>query len=168
MKNPVPLSNANLLKLSNDLLERGTSIRFRVKGFSMRPFIRDGDFIIVAPVENSSISLGDVVFFFSDDDQVIVHRVIRKYKSNGGISMMVKGDATFGLPDKVDSRNILGKVVVIERNGHIKNLNTKFYRTLNLLFAVISPFSHMTYSIGSKANLVVKFLSSFPKRISRK
>lgn len=160
--------NIDLLELSRDIFGKGTSIRFQAKGFSMRPFIRDGDFITVSPIANSSIRIGDVLFYSTTDDKIIVHRVIRKYKNNGGISMLIKGDAAFGLPDKVDSRNVLGKVVVIERNGHKKNLNTRFYRTLNLLFAGISPFSHMTYSIGSKAKLVVKFLiSSFPKRIKK-
>ena len=137
------------LNLSRDMLEQGKSVRFQAKGWSMRPFIRDGDFITVSPVENSSIKIGDVVFYSTTENKIIVHRVIGKHRKDGRMTMLIKGDATFGLPDKVDSRDILGKVVAIERNGHKRNLETRFYQILNLLFAGISPLSPWTYPIGS-------------------
>ncbi len=150
MKSLAPLNNSDLLKLSGDLLNRGTSIRFQAKGFSMRPFIREEDFITVSPIENSSISIGDVVFFVSADDQIIVHRVIRKYKKDGRVTLVVKGDASFGSPENVDIQNILGKVVAIERNGRERRLDTKLYRIIGLFFAGISPFNRWIYPIGSR------------------
>jgi|GEM_PF-443370 len=137
--------NIDFLELSRDTLEKGKSVRFRAKGWSMRPFIRDGDFITVNPVGNSSIKIGDVVFYSPTENKVIVHRVIGKYKKDGRMTLVIKGDATFGLPDKVDSQSALGKVITIERNGHKRNLDTRFYQTLNLLFARISPLSQWIY-----------------------
>ncbi|GAJ14576.1 unnamed protein product, partial [marine sediment metagenome] len=48
----------------------------------MRPFIRDGDFIVVRPIENSSIKTGNVVFCITTENKVIVHRVIKKYRKD--------------------------------------------------------------------------------------
>ena len=55
MRKSVNLGITDLLELSQAILEKGNSIRFQAKGWSMRPFIQDGDFIIVSPVQNSSI-----------------------------------------------------------------------------------------------------------------
>lgn len=91
-----------LLELSRDILEKGKSVRFQAKGWSMRPFIRDGDFIVVSPIENSSIKTGDVVFYLTTENKVIVHRVIKKYKKKGRMTVLIKGDASFSSPEKVE------------------------------------------------------------------
>jgi len=146
------LRDADLLELSKDIFRRGKSIRFQARGWSMRPFIRDGDFIVVSPIENSSIKTGDVVFCITTENKVIVHRVIRKHEKDkdNRIIMFIKGDATFSSPEKVEMQNVLGKVVEVERNGQKKRLDTKFYQIKGLLFAGISPFSQCTYPLLSK------------------
>ena len=102
MKSPVPLSNSNLLKLSSDLLERGASIRFQAKGFSMRPFIQDGDLITVSPLGNYPIRAGDVVLYRTVNDRVIVHRVILKTRVEGRVVFFVKGDANLSRAEETD------------------------------------------------------------------
>jgi signal peptidase I len=146
------LRDADLLGLSKDIFSQGKSIRFQASGWSMRPFIRDGDFLVVSPIENSSIKTGDVVFCITTENKVIVHRVIKKYKKDkdNRITLLIKGDATFSSPEKVEMQNVLGKVVAVERNGRKKRLDTKFYQIKGLLFAGISPFSQWTYPFLSK------------------
>ncbi len=108
----------------------------------MRPFIKDGDMITVSPLRNSPVRIGDVVLYKTADDRAIVHRVIRKTMKYSRTVFFIKGDAAFGQPEEVDTGKILGRVTAVERNGREKNLDTKFYRIIGLLFAVISPFSH--------------------------
>ena len=150
MKNPVPLNNSNLLKLSNNLIERGASIRFRAKGFSMRPFIQDGDLITVSPLQNFPVKAGDVVLYKTADDRAIVHRVIQKTRIDSKAAFSIKGDATFGQPEEVDKKMVLGRVTAIERNGLKRRLDTKLYRLIGLVFAMLSPFSRWIYPLGSK------------------
>ena len=150
MKNPILLSNSNLLKLSSDLLEMETSIRFQAKGFSMRPFIQDGDLITVSPLLNYSIKVGDVVLYKTADDRAIVHRAIRKTRKDNRTIFFIKGDAAFGQPEKVNAARVLGRVTAIERNGRKRKLDTKLYRIICLFFAGLSPFSRWIYPIGSK------------------
>ncbi|NIO49844.1 MAG: hypothetical protein GTN73_10480 [Candidatus Aminicenantes bacterium] len=116
----------------------------------MRPFIQDGDFIVASPIENSSIKTGDVVFHLTTKNKILVHRVIKKHKKDKRITMLIKGDATFSSPEKVEMQNVLGKVVAVERNGRKKRLDTKFYQIKSLLFAGISPFSPWIYPFFSK------------------
>lgn len=149
MRRSINSTGADFLELSRDILEKGKSVRFQAKGWSMRPLIRDGDFIIVSPIENSSIKTGDVVFYSATGNKVIVHRLIRKYKQKGKITVLIKGDASFSSPEKIDIQNVLGKVIAIERNGQKKRLDTKLHQIIGLLLSGISPFSHWIYSIGS-------------------
>jgi len=115
----------------------------------MRPFILDGDFILVSPVENSSLKTGDVVLYSTERDKVIVHRIIKKYKKDGRVILLVKGDATSGFADKVGIQDVLGKVTAVERNGRKRRIDTKLYHMIGLLFAGMSPFSQWIYPIGS-------------------
>ena len=149
MRKIAHLRNADLLELSKDIFRKGKSIRFQAKGWSMRPFIRDGDFIVVSPIKNSSIKTGNVVFCITTENKIKVHRVIRKHEKGNRIIMFIKGDATFSSPEKVEMQNVIGKVVAVERNGRKKRLDTKLYQMKGLLFAGISPFSQWTYPIGS-------------------
>jgi signal peptidase I len=150
VKNHIFLNHSNLLKLNRELLERDVSIRFQARGFSMRPFIQNGDFITVSPIDNSCIRIGDVVLYSTAKDTVVVHRIINKYGKNGNMNLVIKGDASFSSPEKVDMQNVLGKVVSIERNGRERRLDTKPYRIIGLFFAGISPFSRWIYPIGSR------------------
>jgi signal peptidase I len=140
---------ADLLDLSKEILKKRKSIRFQAKGWSMRPFIQDGDFITVSPVEDSSLKPGDVVLYVSAGNQVIVHRIIKKYKRHGKMTLLIKGDASLGSPEKVDVQNVLGEVTVIERNGRKKRLDAKSCQIIGLFFVGISPFSQWIYPVGS-------------------
>ena len=115
----------------------------------MRPLIRDGDVIHISPVENSSLKTGDVVLYSTEGNKVIVHRIIRIYRKDGKMTLLVKGDATSGFADKVDVQNVLGKVTALERKGCKKRLDTKFYQSIGLFLAGISPFSKWIYPVGS-------------------
>jgi signal peptidase I len=149
VKKSILSSKVDLLALSKDILKRGKSIRFQARGWSMRPFIRDGDFITVSPVEDSALKTGDVVLYLGGGNQVIVHRIINKYKKERRVTLLIKGDAGFGSAEKVDVQNILGKVTAIERNGRLKRLDTKPQQIIGVFVAGMSPFSRWIYPTGS-------------------
>jgi signal peptidase I len=149
VKKSILSSKVDLLALSKDILKKGKSIRFQARGWSMRPFIRDGDIITISPVENSALKTGEVVLYLSAGNQVIVHRIINKYKREGRITLMVKGDAVFGSAEKVEVQNVLGKVTTIERKGCLKRLDTKLHQMIGFFIAGISPFSRWIYPAGS-------------------
>ena len=139
---------ADFVELSKEIMDKGACLRFRPEGGSMHPFIRDGDFLVVRPIENSSIKIGDVVFCSTVGNRVIVHRVISKHRKDGSMTILIKGDACFGPPESVNAQDVLGKVVAIERNGRERRVDADLYRIIGLFFAAISPFSRWIYSIG--------------------
>jgi ubiquinone/menaquinone biosynthesis C-methylase UbiE/signal peptidase I len=123
-----------LSELSRELLRKGNSVRFQAKGWSMHPFIQDGDFITVVPIENSSIKTGDVVLYSPDGNRIIVHRVVKRYKKDINRSMLVKGDALGGAPEKIDIQNVLGKVVSVERGEHRISLDRGLNRVISFSY----------------------------------
>ena len=65
------------------------------------------------------------------------------------MTLLIKGDASFGPSEKVDIQNVVGKIIAIERNGRKRKIDTNLYRIINLFFSVISLFSQWIYAIGS-------------------
>lgn len=112
----LPLSGQALLELLRAVLARGVPFRFRARGWSMAPFIRDGDVITVSPLRNAPPRVGEVVAFARPGaGNLVVHRVVARC----GAGSLVAGDGVEQFTDGViPAQNLLGRVTRVERNGH--------------------------------------------------
>jgi signal peptidase I len=134
------LKREDFASIAQEVLGRGRALRFRAKGGSMAPFIRNGDVVEVVPLEGK-INLGDIVLYRSSHGNTVIHRVIQRSKR----SIITKGDSVPSSDQPVLSKQVLGRVVAIEKNGWRIRLDTPTGRLLNMLLATISPFSFLTY-----------------------
>jgi signal peptidase I len=101
----------------SEVLSRGHSVRFRAKGASMHPAIRDGEIVTVAPVQPAEIRRGDVILYRFRGG-VIAHRVASIGRGTAGtLVFVVRGDAFHGCDEPVDESALLGRVVTAERGG---------------------------------------------------
>lgn len=108
------LSGQALEELLRSVLAKGMCCRFCVKGFSMSPFIRDGDVVTVAPLGSGGLGLGDVVVFLSvRGGGPVIHRIVGKWDG----SYLLKGDNLPESDGMVPPANILGYIKAVERNG---------------------------------------------------
>lgn len=109
------LSNSGLLSLMTAVFNKGLPFRFRARGWSMAPFIKDGDVITVHPLKDRKPGIGDVMAFVNPEtNRVVVHRIIAK-RSAGFI---IQGDSVGNKPDGlIPNENILGKVLEVHREG---------------------------------------------------
>ena len=107
------MPNTAFAELMAAVLERGAPFRFAAPGFSMSPFIHDGDVITLAPAP-PRIRFGDVVAFVNPPyGKLTVHRVVGIARE----AYRVKGD---NLPEEdgvIARRHILGRVTRVERAG---------------------------------------------------
>jgi signal peptidase I len=110
------LSGVALLELMRAVLSRNLSFRFCARGWSMAPFIHNGDVITVAPLQERIPGIGEVVAFIrSGSERLVVHRVVARRDK----LVIFQGDNELGNPEEsVPLENLLGKVTRIERNGH--------------------------------------------------
>jgi hypothetical protein len=109
------LNQSDLVDLLVAVLATGRSFRFRAKGWSMAPFIRDGDLISVSPVPPRGPAVGQVVAFLrADSGQLVVHRVI----AAGPQGYAIRGDNVAGFEDAAVARErIIGCVTQVTRDG---------------------------------------------------
>jgi signal peptidase I len=126
------------IDLIGELLGCGHSVRFRANGKSMHPTIEDGEEIVVEPVAPSTVKVGDVLLYRSHRS-VIAHRVVRIVTTlhpqslsldspssalSCHCSFILRGDNSDSCDDPVEAEQVLGKVVAIERDGHLIALDT--------------------------------------------
>jgi signal peptidase I len=105
-------ANSTLFKtLSQDLLAGGLGFRFRARGMSMQPTIRDGEMIWVEPVAIDEIRKRDIILF-SEGSTFRAHRVLKLNPRNG--LFHTRGDAGIDMDAPVQECQILGRVVAKE------------------------------------------------------
>jgi ribosomal protein S18 acetylase RimI-like enzyme len=106
------LSNPGQLELLRGVAERGVPLRTTVRGFSMHPFVRDGDVATFEPLSGEP-RVGEVVAVALPAGRMAVHRVVDR--TPGG--WVVKGD-NCPEPDGVFGEGeFVARVVRVERDG---------------------------------------------------
>ena len=109
----VPLSGTAFVTLLRAVLEKGVAFRFQATGFSMSPFIRNGDVLTVSPLSGRP-RLGDVVAFVKQETGgLAIHRVV----ATSAEGCLIKGDNSSRDDGYVPEANILGRIAKVERNG---------------------------------------------------
>jgi hypothetical protein len=108
------LSGKALAELLKDVLRKGSPLTLRARGFSMSPFIKDGDDVTLFPMNGVSPGLGDVAAFIHEGTGMpFIHRVVGK---KGG-AYLLKGDNVAEADGLIPESNILGCVRMVERKG---------------------------------------------------
>ncbi len=114
MKKTAGPASEELIDLIRSTLKSGKAFRFRVRGGSMMPFIRGGDVIAIYPEGNHEIGTGDIIaFVLSQTGTMFVHRVVLKQRR----FFLTRGDNLVKDDGWISGKNILGKVVRVERKG---------------------------------------------------
>lgn len=117
--------------------------RLQVKGYSMSPFIKDGDVVTISTIVDSSPGFGDVIAFIHPrTERLIIHRVVGKI----GDAFLLKGESALEPDGLIKKENILGLVTKVERKGKKVFLGLGPERFLialltrtNLLLPVLRP-----------------------------
>ncbi len=152
----VIFDHSSLLDLSRELLVYGRYFRFKTKGFSMYPFIRDGDVITIRPIDPICLNVGDIIFY-QVENRLVVHRIIGKKTFDGKIRFTTRGDWSPGSEEEIFDNAVLGKVVTLERNRKILQVDQGLSHCLIKCWPVF-------YRI---VRLAVKFVSIIRRRIVR-
>jgi signal peptidase I len=96
-------------------------VRLRVLGTSMAPAVLPGDLVSVRRVDLDEISAGEMVLFLQNE-RLFVHRVVsRNVVSATGnteeLCLITRGDRLRHDDPPVSSKELLGRVVSIERDN---------------------------------------------------
>ena len=157
MSEQIFASIAELSDFFADILNRGLSLRVKVTGRSMRPFLMGGEIVTIKKVPCSELRTGDLIFFDSSQGVLVLHRLVRKKLSDSGAHIFqTRGDGLMAFDEEIDGRSVLGKVLRIERpeqSGKTTDIdmNSMFYRCINFSIAVAGFFKTQTYFFLSAA-----------------
>lgn len=100
---------------ANVLREHGR-IRIAALGVSMLPSVWPGDVLTVERERVDNIEKGEIVLW-ERDGRFVAHRVSRRISAPGNTCLVTRGDALSHEDEPVTSRELLGKVVSVERAG---------------------------------------------------
>ncbi|MFN2291799.1 MAG: S24/S26 family peptidase [Anaerolineae bacterium] len=128
-------------ELSADLLRAGRSVRFRARGVSMAPLVRDGDVLLVQPVHRHAARLGDVLLIRHGPERVLVHRVVGRAAGPEGLHLTLQGDQVAHPDGVIPEVDVLGCVVAIERGGALLEMHRPAMRLLGWLAVLRSRWS---------------------------
>jgi hypothetical protein len=153
------------IDMSTELLRQGRSVRFRAPGLSMHPVIKEGETVTVAPISSFDIKRGDILLYLVGK-KIIAHRVVsikrEKSKSKSHSSnhsstqasthskepnlqliFILRGDASVTCDDPVEAKQILGKVVIVERRGRRVDLYSRRAKMLHFAHARASRLKRL-------------------------
>lgn len=134
--NRVLLSNDVFFGEVKNLLEAGRQVRIPVQGQSMRPFLRDGDTVVLAPAGVRDIRKGTVVLARTAQG-VVLHRVVKLDKQE----LTLAGDANAFRVEKADWAQVAGMVVAAGRNGRELPWHSFPLRVAVCLWRLIRPLN---------------------------
>jgi len=108
------LSGAGLTDLMTAVLAKGKRFRFQARGWSMSPFVKDGDVITVAPLKGREPGTGAIVaFLHPKTGRIAVHRIVRRAPGR----YLVRGDNADVADGDLTAERILGVVTEVLRDG---------------------------------------------------
>ncbi len=118
---------------------------FDTSGFSMWPFLKTRERVVVKKVAAGSLKVGDIILY-RGKNQIVCHRLVKIIKNRGGYLLYARGDNSLRSTEPVAEELLVGKVIGVLRNGHIISLAGKRSNFVNQLIVVVGPL----FGIGSR------------------
>lgn len=133
--NSITVPNELLFEYAMEYLKQGKSIVITVKGESMRPFLREGNRVILKPIEGKSLSEGMIVLA-RYEEKMLLHRVVKLDHT----SVWLAGDGNLFLRERVIYSDVVAMAECLYRADREINLNLKCKRILGLTWYKARPF----------------------------
>jgi len=158
------LKNYREITLFEDILERGSSLRVKVTGRSMAPFLCGGEIVTIKKEPPDALQKGDLIFFKNSQGTLLLHRIIQKRESSDNkITFRTKGDALIAFDEPVQYHGVLGKVSRIEKTNFGSesktiNMESFHWQIINAIIARVSLLK--SYLISAASLLRKKFTQS--------
>lgn len=137
------IENNLFFELVKDGLREGNPVKFQVTGGSMRPFLYEGDEVLVRSRVEVKLKMGEIVLGTWNKKYVLHRLVSRRY---GGVCLA--GDNNLGQVEWLQNQEVLAVVVDVYRNGKLISGNPLRHRYMGLIWYYLRPFRLIAYKIG--------------------
>ncbi len=119
---------------------------FETAGFSMWPFLKGGQKLIVKRAALQDLNIGDIILY-RNEKQLVCHRLIRKIRHNRTFVLLARGDNSGFKPEVVNEDMFQGKAVGIAGDSKIISLIGYRQKVINKIIVIIAPFVSMMVRI---------------------
>ena len=134
------IPNNAFFALVEEEIENGKPVRFRLKGNSMFPLLRNGkDMVILEKYHTNNLRPMDVVLFHYKGSYVL-HRIIQR----AGDTLLIQGDGSIVATEQCNVKDVVGKVTNICRPSgkitSVENWRWKLYSFLWVKSIRLRPY----------------------------
>lgn len=122
-------------------------IFIETSGFSMWPFVRKGEKLIIRKASIQSLKVGDIILYRANSQapetkhQLVCHRLVKKIKRKDEYLLYTRGDNSTSSPEIVTEEMFLGKAVGIMKNGRVVGLTDLRGRFMNRIIVIFAPLA---------------------------
>ena len=117
-----------------EFLNMQQKVCIKVRGTSMRPFLHDGDMVLLVSLKTAKVCRGSIVLARTGYG-VILHRVVR---INHGL-VILAGDANVCRTERIAAANVIGIVAEAYRGDMTLNINSFPIRLGALFWYIVRP-----------------------------
>lgn len=124
----IQLPNAIFLEEVRRQLKAGHTTTFRVRGWSMRPFLENArDKVLLVSPQSCPVKVGDVALVLTTDHRYVLHRVV-KVDAQGGLVLW--GDGNLQGRERCTHDNVIGvaKGFYVGDKGRYFDVNGRIWR----------------------------------------
>ncbi|HAK31297.1 S24 family peptidase [Sphingobacterium siyangense] len=130
----IQMSNNQFFDILLPFLEKGKPIKINVVGNSMRPFICNGDQVILANCAVDELKIGRVVLA-NYRNKFVLHRII----SIKGRKICLAGDGNTHQIEIISPSDVKAIAIAASRNSRDLHLNAKINIGLSMLWYYLRP-----------------------------
>jgi|SRR5690606_27895814 len=132
--NSIHIENNLLFEQVLSYLQQGKGVFIPIKGGSMRPFLREGDKVLLKSIDPNALSRGMIVLA-KMDGRWLLHRVVRMDQK----IVSLAGDANVAIHEMVAYSDIMAVATTLKRAGKEYNLNDKWRLCLGMVWYWMRP-----------------------------
>lgn len=144
------------LTTTAELDKRSTISLIQTTGFSMRPFLKGGEKVIVAKTRAEDLKIGDLIVYKPPHfNQTVCHRLVKKVNGKDGWLLYTRGDACPEPDRPIGEDIIIGRVAIVLKGRRVIDFISRWRTFTNLLIVWFYPYIRVTLKAGRR---VVSFL----------
>jgi hypothetical protein len=144
----ISLPNESFFKEVKALLDEGKHVHIPVKGKSMRPFLHDGDTVVLSPVCEHPVRWGRIVLARTVMRSYVLHRVVFRRKEK----LWLMGDAYSRQKEQIAEKDILAVTTLVVRKGKELKLDSFGMRCMVAIWFLMLPVRGYLIRIYDKLN----------------
>ena len=156
----------NILHLGEELLNEGFELQITLGGYSMSPYLRNGETVIIKKESFNSLKIGDIIVFRSIN-KMIAHRIIAIRNINQHKTLITKGDSLIYFDKTITEERYIGKIKEFYRKNKSIKIDTPWCSVFNKLMSFISvisiPFLIILIPITLSSHFIKTHLLFFTK-----